>query len=74
MLGRFKMTIDECLAQYRSFMTDVFPEKKSTPILWGGRYDSKKLESIIKQLTKKRLGDENAKLLDDASNKDPCKV
>ncbi|KAJ9497139.1 hypothetical protein H2202_007295 [Exophiala xenobiotica] len=75
MLGRFKMTIAECLAKYKQFMSDVFPKKEGpNKIMPGGRYNATELEEIIKQLVKEKLGKDDMKLLDDSSQKDPCKV
>jgi hypothetical protein len=75
MLGRFKMTIAECLAKYKQFMSDVFPNKEGpNKIMPGGRYNATKLEEIIKQLVKEKLGKDDMKLLDDSSQKDPCRV
>lgn len=78
MLGRFKMTIQECKDKYKKFMGDVFPEHfkfvKDLKMLKGSIYDAKVLEGVIKGLVKERLKDENALLFDQNAKEDSCKV
>jgi hypothetical protein len=77
MLGRLKMSIDECLAKYKRFMNTVFPPniwKKTNLLAKGAMYDASALEGVIESLVKEKLGSENALLMDEQSEKDSCKM
>ena len=80
MLGRFKMSIDECLTKYKKFMNTVFPPdtwtqwKERNLLLKGVIYDATTLEGVIKSLVKEQLGSEDALLMDEQSEKDSCKM
>ncbi|OQD78862.1 hypothetical protein PENANT_c075G09643 [Penicillium antarcticum] len=83
MLGRLKMTVQECLDAYDSVMKDVFGSgwlrthigKPLDYLTKGEFYSAEQLEKVIKDLLRKRLptgqNAEDAALLDDAS---PCKI
>jgi calcium-independent phospholipase A2-gamma len=63
MLGRLRMSVDECIAEYEKLSAFVFREKKvGKPEL----FKAKKLEEAIKAVIKKKLGEdmEDAPLLD----------
>lgn len=75
MLGRLKMTIDECIDAYLSLSDQVFQKKAHRVTIQGkiqGRFDSKKLEEVVKEVVRKR------KLLEDTLLKSAedgaCKV
>ena len=78
MLGRLKMTIDECIQQYTSVMGKVFPEgtwKKTRFVTKGEFYDEKPLEDAIKEIVQRKLGNSEAKLIDpDTVNENTCKM
>jgi hypothetical protein len=65
MLGRLKMTIQQCIDEYNNIMGKVFIRKWSIT----EAYDSKVLETIIKNL----VGGADKKLLDTSSD-NTCKV
>lgn len=83
MLGRLKMTVQECLDAYDSLMKDVFGSgwlhkhigKPLDYLTKGQLYSAKQLEKVIKDLLRKKLpaGQDvnNALLLDDDN---PCKM
>ncbi|OJJ45838.1 hypothetical protein ASPZODRAFT_167556 [Penicilliopsis zonata CBS 506.65] len=83
MLGRLKMTVQECLDEYDALMKEVFGSgwfhkhigKTASYIQKSEFYSAEKLEKVIKALLRKRLpageDPENALLLD---NDNPCKI
>jgi hypothetical protein len=83
MLGRLKMTVQECLDAYDSVMKDVFGSgwlhthigKPLDYLTKGEFYSAGQLEKVIKDLLRKRLpagqNGEDAPLLDEAN---PCKM
>lgn len=78
MLGRLKMTVQECIDEYNNVMAKVFiPKwgvtKLGLAIVKGEAYDHTILEKIIKDLVRRRLGNEEAQLLD-MSAENTCKV
>ena len=76
MLGRLKMSVKECIAEYEVVMKEVFPAGAWKTVRFArGKafYDEKPLENAIKRIVAKKLNDSDAKLLDeDESN--PCKM
>jgi len=81
MLGRFKMTVQECRDEYEAFMNEVFPKQSGfknafNMLVHSGKWDDEVLEKVIKRLVKKRLGQDGDKvLLKDPSEPNPaCKV
>lgn len=83
MLGRLKMTVQECLDEYKDLMGDVFGSSwLEDYILKPARYikdkdfhSAAKFEEVIKKLLRKRLpgkNPEDALLMDDSQ--DACKV
>ena len=77
MLGRFKMSINECLTKYERYMRKVFPPntwKKTNLAIKGVIYDATILENVIKNLVKEELGSEDARLMDEQSEKNSCKM
>ena len=75
MLGRLKMTIDECIKKYKASMTKVFNanslEKYARFAAKGQFHDAVVLEGVIKDLIQERLGKNDVDLLDEA---DSCKM
>ena len=53
MLGRLEMEVEECILAYKSLCSQVFV-KERVPLSWTakikGRFDTKKLEQVIKEL------------------------
>ena len=84
MLGRLKMTIGECISCYEEFMKQVFPPGKHwypkaalvDIALKGEKWDSGKLEEVIKKLIEKKLGQppDDVLLQDENEPDPPCKV
>jgi hypothetical protein len=75
MLGRLEMSVDECIERYKDLMEKVFAtswRNKVRTLTNGAKYNETILESCIKQVVKEKLGDENAKFLDDREG--ACKV
>ena len=75
MLGRLKMSIDECIDAYLSLSDRVFQKKIHRVTIKGkiqGRFDSEELKRAVKDVVTKRGLHEDA-LLKDTSD-DACKV
>lgn len=75
MLGRLKLSIDECIDAYLSLSDRVFQKTRHRVTVKGnvqGRFDSKELERAVKEIITKQGLHENT-LLKDASD-DACKV
>jgi patatin-like phospholipase/acyl hydrolase len=75
MLGRLRMTVDECISAYTSLSDRVFEKKRHRMNLKGGiqgRFDAAELESAVKKIVTDR-GLEPDALLRDAPDA-PCKV
>ncbi|RYP34899.1 hypothetical protein DL768_011033 [Monosporascus sp. mg162] len=74
MLGRLRMTVDECIEAYTSLSDEVFEKKSHRVNIKGklqGRFDTAELERAIKQILRDRgLSEET--LLRDTDG--PCKV
>lgn len=75
MLGRLRMTVDECIRDYRALSTKVFTRKHRLLSIRGhlqGRYDSKALEEAIKDVVQSRGLDREELFRDDRN--DSCKT
>ncbi len=75
MLGRLKMSIDECVDAYLSLSDRIFQKKRHRVTIKGnvqGRFDSEELERAVKEVVTAQGLQEDA-LLKDASG-DACKV
>ncbi|KAL8765444.1 MAG: hypothetical protein Q9209_007471 [Squamulea sp. 1 TL-2023] len=74
MLGRLKMSIDECIHAYLSLSERIFQKRHriKTNGKIQGRFDSTELERAIKEVITKQGLDENALL--QAETNDACKV
>ena len=80
MLGRLRMTVDECITTYISLSEKVFEKKAHRVSIKGkvqGRYDSEALEQTIKQVLRDNgFGEDELlkdPLLEDPSSR-PCRV
>jgi len=75
MLGRLRMTVDECIDAYVSLSDRIFQKRRHRVTIKGqvqGRFDSDELECAIKEIvTRQRLA-EDALLKDSPDAK--CKV
>jgi hypothetical protein len=83
MLGRLKMSVQECLGTYDSVMKDVFGSgwlhmhigKPLDYLTKGEFYSAGQLEKVIKDLLRKKLpvgqNSDNVPLLDESN---PCKM
>ncbi|CRK12348.1 hypothetical protein BN1708_010444 [Verticillium longisporum] len=75
MLGRLRMSVDECITAFTSMCDGIFEKKKNHRVRMNGklrgRFDSRALERAIKQILVRTKHDENM-LLRDAS--DSCRV
>ena len=75
MLGRLKMSIDECISAYLLLSDRVFQKKRHRVTIKGkvqGRFDSDELERAVKEIVIKQ-GLPKETLLKDTSE-DACKV
>ena len=75
MLGRLKMSIEECIKAYLQLSDRVFKKKRHRVTVKGkiqGRFDSDELERAVKEVVAKQGIQEDA-LLKDAADA-PCKV
>jgi adenosylcobinamide amidohydrolase len=75
MLGRLKMSIEECIKAYLQLSDRVFKKKRHRVTVKGkiqGRFDSDELERAVKEVVAKQGLKEDA-LLKDAADA-PCKV
>jgi len=75
MLGRLKMSVSECIAEYEAFARKIFQTgffgKKAHFVTSGTFYDGGILEGVIKDIIGRKIGNQDAKLLDEENN---CKV
>ena len=75
MLGRLKMSVNECIEAYLSLSDRVFQKKRLRITTKGstqGRFDSKEMERAVKEVVTVQGLQEDA-LLKDTSD-DACKV
>ena len=75
MLGRLEMTIDECIDAYLHLSDEIFQKKAHRVTIHGkiqGRFDSKKLEEVIKEVIRKGKLPENTLLKSEGEGL--CKV
>ena len=75
MLGRLKMSIDECIDAYLQLSDRVFQKKRHRVTVKGkiqGRFDSDELERAVKEVIKVQGVSEDALLKDDPGT--ACKV
>ncbi|OTA97970.1 hypothetical protein M434DRAFT_64686 [Hypoxylon sp. CO27-5] len=72
MLGRLKMTVEECILAYEEVMGEVFCGPKYLRYLWRGQfYSAENIEKAIKKLLREKIKDEEASLIDEDC---PCKI
>jgi predicted metal-dependent RNase len=75
MLGRLRMSIDECIDAYLSLSDRIFQKKRHRVTIKGniqGRFDSEELARAIKEIVTRKGLQEDA-LLKDVSG-DVCKM
>jgi patatin-like phospholipase/acyl hydrolase len=75
MLGRLRMTVDDCIDAYTSLSDKVFEKKSHRVTVKGklqGRFDTAELERAVKQILVDRSFNKDALLKD--SPDAPCKV
>ncbi|KAH7408090.1 acyl transferase/acyl hydrolase/lysophospholipase [Phaeosphaeria sp. MPI-PUGE-AT-0046c] len=76
MLGRLRMSVNECIDAYEKMAHDVFTKPRNPVISKGrlrGRFDHEALERHVKQLLESRAISADA-LLDDRLNPNSCKT
>ena len=82
MLGRLKMSLDECEGAYLELSQKIFrpkrykynPMKLIDSFSLSERFDSKVLEVLVKKAIKEKTGDAHALLCDKDSTSPGCKV
>lgn len=75
MLGRLRMSVDECIAQYRELSTNVFTKLHHRLDVTGhtrGRFDHEALEKAIKEILRSRNLNEEELLKE--TDKNACKT
>jgi hypothetical protein len=74
MLGRLRMTIDECINEYAELGKFVFSDRQGIP--HENMFKASKLEEAIKRVIKKQLGNDRADepLVDPLGSESCCKV
>ena len=75
MLGRLKMTVDECIGAYADLSDEVFQKKRHRVNKRGGiqgRFDSSALERAVKKIVVSKGFDEDELLFDEQDS--ACKV
>jgi hypothetical protein len=75
MLGRLRMTVDDCILAYTRLSNKVFEKKSHRVSIKGklqGRFDAAELERAVKQILVDRGFDEDTLFKD--SPDAPCKV
>ena len=75
MLGRLRMSVDECIEAYISLSDRIFQKKRHRVTIRGkiqGRFDSEELAQAVREVIKGQGFQEGA-LLKDASD-NACKV
>jgi len=75
MLGRLKMSIDECIDAYLQLSDRIFQKKRHRLTIKGkiqGRFDSEELERAVKEIITKQGLQEDALLKDEPDA--ACKV
>lgn len=68
MLGRLRMSVDECITEYTKLASDVFQKKHILPMTISGkvqaRFDSKRLAEAVQGVVSRQGLDKNALLKD----------
>ena len=75
MLGRLRMSIDECIEAYLSLSDRIFQKKKHRVTIKGkiqGRFDSEELAQAVRDVVAGKGFQEDALLKDTSEN--ACKV
>jgi hypothetical protein len=79
MLGRLKMSIQECITSYEEVIKEVFPSVasgwwvKTKTAAGRSKYSEDVLKKAIGRVVENKLGDPDALLYDEKSD-NPCKV
>lgn len=82
MLGRLRMTLDECLEAYTELARTIFKPKRYKYDVFNRardllsakeRFNSSKLEHVVKDIIRERTGNENTSL-HEPSESSACKV
>lgn len=76
MLGRLRMTVDQCIEAYQRLASKIFKAGALSQIdsiaNCGARYSGSALEGAIKEVVEQYTGDVDAPMRDPLEN--PCKV
>ncbi|KAE8402715.1 acyl transferase/acyl hydrolase/lysophospholipase [Aspergillus pseudonomiae] len=74
MLGRLRMSVDECIHEYEKFMNQVFTNtwrEAAENLVNVTKYNTSKLENVLRGVIKERTKNEDEPLLDEGNE---CKV
>jgi calcium-independent phospholipase A2-gamma len=74
MLGRLRMTIDECIIEYAELGEFVFSDRQGVP--HRNMFKASKLEQAVKKVIRRQLGEQRAdeSLIDPLGSESCCKV
>ncbi len=78
MLGRLRMSVDECIDAYIKLSGEVFQQKHYLPVTISGkvqaRFDSATLETAVRNIVAENDPSRNGDLLLFDDNPSPCHV
>ena len=71
MLGRLEMSVDMTISRYGTLTGDVFSDKQ---VGRDGRFNTRKLEKVIKSIIKAETGQEDERMLVIGPDRKGCKT
>lgn len=78
MLGRLRMSVDDCINAYLKLSGDVFQQKHYSPVTISGkvqaRFDSAALKTAVRNIVAEHDLSKNGDLLFFDDNPSPCHV
>jgi len=77
MLGRLRMSVEECISRYPTMAWNIFGRKRiSLAGAWRNKYDAKYLEAELKAIVEERLreGESDERFRKLAAPSDLCKT
>ena len=71
MLGRLRMSVDDAIKCYEDLSQKIFSDMKW---LGDGKYKATRLQNVVQDIVKEKVGDKEAPLFDDGSRGRVCKT
>ena len=71
MLGRLRMSVDDAIKCYEDLSQKIFSDMKW---LGDGKYKATRLQNVVKDIVKEKVGDPEAPLFDDGTRGRVCKT